>query len=479
MAGSIVWFRDDLRLADNPALTAAVRIGAPLVCLFVLDDASPGHRRPGAAARWWLHQSLDALADGLEQRGSSLVLRRGPAALVVPQLAREIGAGAVFWNRRYGAAERATDTAIKADLQRSGVEAVSFNGNLLHEPWGIATRDGGAFKVFTPFWRAVLARGEPRRPASAADALARLPAVASDRLYDWALKPVRPDWSGTIAGSWTPGEAGALGALSQFLDDGGPDYADHRDQPDKRATSRLSPHLRFGEISPAQVWHAIRHAEAVGTISGRAAEKFLSELGWREFCYHLLYAAEDLRAVNVQRRFDAFPWRHDEVGLRAWTSGKTGYPLVDAGMRELLRTGWMHNRVRMVAASFLVKHLLIDWRTGEDWFWDTLVDADPASNPASWQWVAGSGADAAPYFRIFNPIAQGERFDPEGAYVRRFVPELARLPDAWIHRPWQAPADVLAEAGVVLGSSYPAPVVDHAAARLRALAALASLDAMA
>ena len=472
MGTVVVWFRDDLRLADNPALAAAVRTGKRVVCLFVLDEASPGHRPLGAASRWWLHHSLAELTAALRRHGAALVLRRAAAAQALARLVREADAEAVFWNRRYAPAETATDTAIKRDLRQSGVEVTSFGANLLHEPWDILAKGGEPYKVFTPFWRAVRARGEPREALPAPEMLPSISALPSDRLDTWGLLPTGPDWSGGLAEAWTPGEAGARAALLRFLDGAAAGYADRRDRPDKAGTSRLSPHLRFGEVSPVQIWHAVRHAESTGALPGRDAEKILAEVGWRDFSYSLLHSAEDLAGINIQRRFDAFPWRSDAGAFRAWTKGETGYPLVDAGMRQLYQTGWMHNRVRMVAASFLVKHLLIDWRRGEEWFWDTLVDADPANNPASWQWVAGTGADAAPYFRIFNPVIQGETFDPHGAYVRRFVPELARLPDAFVQKPWQAPDSTLAQAGIRLGRDYPRPIVDHAAARRRALAAL-------
>jgi deoxyribodipyrimidine photo-lyase len=320
----------------------------------------------------------------------------------------------------------------------------------------------------------VLSLGDPHPPVPAPKKLPPLvEGIASEPVEDWKLEPTRPDWAGGLRESWTPGENEARERLADFLDDirG---YADNRDRPDKPATSRLSPHLRFGEIGAAGIFHAARFASDQGAPS-RDIEKFLSELGWREFSYHLLNHFPDLGTKNLQSRFDAFPWRDDDKALRAWQRGRTGYPIVDAGMRELWHTGWMHNRVRMVCASFLIKHLLIDWRRGEEWFWDTLVDADPANNTASWQWVAGSGADAAPYFRIFNPVLQGEKFDPDGAYVRHWVPELAKLSDKFVHKPWLASPLELAEAGVTLGKSYPQPIVDHDMARKRALAAFETI----
>jgi len=472
----LVWLRDDLRLADNPALDAAARTGRPIVLLHVLDEVSPGLRPLGAAARWWLHHSVGALAESVAARGGRLVLRRGPAEIVVPAVMAESGADTIFWNRRVGGPERAIDAALKAEIRARGETATSFHANLLHEPHRLLTKSGGPFRVFTPFWRAFLAGPAPRAPLPAP---ARLPAptvaIDGDDLADWRLRPTAPDWSGGVARTWTPGETGAGERLSAFLNQGIYSYHRERDRPDLDVTSRLSAHLRFGEISPFQVWAAV--ADAAGREDGpetAALDKFRAELGWREFSHHLLFHLPELHRHNVQPRFDAFPWRADPAFLAAWRAGRTGYPLVDAGMRELWETGTMHNRVRMVAASFLVKHGLIDWREGEAWFWDTLVDACPANNPASWQWVAGSGADAAPYFRIFNPVTQAETFDPEGSYVRRFVPELARLSAPAIHRPWAAPPAVLAAAGVRLGETWPRPIVDHAAARERALAAFAA-----
>lgn len=477
---SLVWFRDDLRVDDNPALAAAMEDGGPVLALFVLDEVSPGMRPLGGAARWWLHHSLLSLQRDLAGLGIPLLLHRGAAIEVLPRVQREAGAAAVLWNRRYEAAAIEVDRSVKERLRSDRVRAESFNGALLVEPWDVANKAGEPFRVFSPFFRAVLARGEPPAPRPLAPcngARASAPEMRSDDLADWRLLPSAPDWAGGLRDTWQPGEAGAKARLAAFLESGLADYAARRDEPGEPVTSRLSPHLRFGEISPRRVWHAARlHAEThPDTVGEKTLAKFHAELGWREFSYHLLYHFPTLRSANFQPRFDQFPWSGDEAAFAAWTRGLTGYPLVDAGMRELWHTGTMHNRVRMVVASFLVKHLMIDWRRGEAWFWDTLVDADAANNPASWQWVAGSGADAAPYFRIFNPASQGEKFDGAGLYTRRWVPELARLPDAWLFKPEEAPRDVLARAGVRLGDTYPRPLVDHAWARQRALAAFESL----
>lgn len=465
---AIVWFRSDLRIADNAALTAASR-HASVIPVYIRETASPA-RTDGAASQWWLHHSLAALAASLEALGSPLMLATGKAFEIIAMLAVQTGAEAVYWNRRYDPARIDPDMRLKTALNEAGMHAVSFPGQLLHEPTRLKTGGGGHYRVYTPFWRALEAGGEPRPALPAPERLAPPEkAVSSESLDDWNLLPTGPDWAGGLREAWTPGEAGAQARLADFLDDGIADYAEGRDVPSGDNTSRLSPHLAHGEITPTQIFEALSHAETPG--SDRDELVFRKEVGWREFSWHLLVNEPDLPQANHNRRFDDFPWAHSAVALAAWQQGRTGYPVVDAGMRQLWQTGWMHNRVRMIVASFLTKHLLIDWRRGEEWFWDTLVDADPASNAASWQWVAGCGADASPYFRIFNPILQGEKFDPDGAYVRAFVPELAKMPEKFIHKPWMAPDSVLTEAGVRLGETYPKPIVDHKAARDRALSA--------
>ena len=442
VAPSIVWFRDDLRVADHPALAAAVERGAPVVCVYVLDEESPGVRPLGGAAKWWLHGSLTALGAALDGLGARLVLRRGPAGRVIRSLVDETGAGAVFWNRRYGGPERRLDAELKQAFRDDGLVVQSFAANLLFEPWTIRTGQGTPFSVFTPFWRACMQAPEPRHPLPAPESIE--PAdVATERLDDWILLPTRPDWAAGLREAWTPGAVSAHERLHEFLADDLADYADGRDQPARTVTSRLSPRLRWGELSPHEVWHAMRERR----VHGEGANRFRTELGWREFAWHVLFHAPELATTNWRAEFDAFPWpRLHPTALRAWEQGRTGVPLVDAGMRELWATGTMHNRVRMVVASFLTKNLLIDWRRGEQWFWDTLVDADAASNPFNWQWVAGSGADAAPYFRVFNPELQATKFDPDGAYVRRWVPEIGT-------------------------DEYPEPIVDLKQTRAAALAA--------
>jgi deoxyribodipyrimidine photo-lyase len=474
---ALVWFRDDHRLSDHPALAAAAASGRPVLCLAVLDETSPGTRPLGGAARWWLHGSLDALDRSLRARGAELCLFEGPAADIVPEVAARTQASLVTWNRRHTRAEAAIDDATEAKLRSRGIAVESFSGRYLNEPGSVRSKADRPFMVFTPYLRAVRSRGEPAAPTPAPRRIRGAAAGCLDgmrvELASLGLEPTHPDWAAPFRALWRRGEAAAQDRLSDFLAERFSGYAHNRDRPGLEGTSRLSPHLRFGEISPRQVWHAVTAAARANPASGRESDvdKLLAEVVWRDFSAEQLAAFPELASTPHDRRFDRFPWRDDAAALKAWQRGRTGYPIVDAGMRQLWRTGWMHNRVRMIAASFLVKHLLLDWRHGEAWFWDTLVDADPANNAFSWQWIAGSGPDASPFHRIFSPLAQGETFDNEGAYVRRYVPELARLPDAFIHRPWDAPAALLAEAGVALGDTYPEPIVRHEAARTRALAA--------
>lgn len=473
---ALLWFRDDLRLSDNPALSAAVADGSPLLCFFILDESSQDIRPLGSASRWWLHGSLEALDKSLRSLGGRLILFRGPAEDVINRIVAATAPSALFWNRRYQAAEIAIDGAVKAKLHERGIAVRSFNGRLLHEPWEIRNQADKPFQIFTPYLRAVSARSiAGPLPAPTKMSPGHWPPAVLDSsvsLTELRLHPTRPDWSKKFSQYWKQGETAAQEALDLFLESSLCSYGERRDNPGAESTSRLSPHLRFGEISPRQLWHA-------ATIRGSGHEtgtaKFLSEVVWRDFCHQQLYASPDLGRAPYDPRFAHFPWSEDGVALNAWRKGLTGYPIVDAGMRQLWRTGWVHNRVRMIVGSFLVKHLLIDWRRGETWFWDTLVDADPANNAFNWQWIAGSGPDSAPFHRIFNPVTQGEKFDPAGDYVRMFVPELSALPANVIHRPWKATHNVLHAAGVELGGTYPRPVVDHGAARERALRAFRSM----
>ncbi len=465
----ICWFRQDLRLADHPSLTAAVKSGAVVIPVYILDEDPSAQWKPGGASRWWLHHSLERLSIALEAVGSRLILRSGSPHSVLAKLAMETNATQVQWTRCYEPAARALDDIVKATLEKQNVTCKRFAGTLMFEPEEIATGSGTPYKVYTPFWRACLAASAGIKPLKTPKAFA-VPAKwpKSDQLKDWSLLPTKPDWSAGFDALWTPGENGAQAKLKTFLSGAVTDYAGDRDRPDRPGTSQLSPHLHFGEISPRQVWTATQHAAArSGDDNGTA--KFLAEIGWREFTHHLLYHWPTLPEEPFRPEFVEFPWTRNAGHLKAWQKGQTGYPVVDAGMRQLWQTGWMHNRVRMIVASFLIKHLLIPWQDGEAWFWDTLVDANLASNAAGWQWVAGSGADASPYFRIFNPITQGKKFDPDGKYVREFVPELAELPSNFIHEPWTADPVTLRASGVVLGETYPEPIVDHAEARKRAL----------
>jgi deoxyribodipyrimidine photo-lyase len=474
-APTIVWFRDDLRLADNPALRAAIDAGRPVIPVFIHETGPDGLRPLGAAAKWWLYGSLEALDASLRKLGSRLVLTEGEALGVLKSLVDATGAGELVWNRRYHPYAREVDARIKAAIEADGRRARSFNGSLLIEPWEVETGSGTFYRVYSPFARAARQKFGFVAPLPAPGGAIPAPAAWPDSLSLPALglRPTTPDWAGGLRETWAQGETAAREALSGFIDERLVLYKAKRDFAAVEATSRLSPHLRFGEVSPRTVWSALSHVAdtASGATERQSAEKFLSELLWREFSHHILYHLPPLEQANVQDKFDAFPWHQSDDRLAAWEKGMTGYPIVDAGMRQLWQTGWMHNRVRMVVASFLTKDLLVDWRDGEAWFWNTLVDADPANNPASWQWVSGSGADAAPYFRVFNPVLQGRKFDPEGAYVRAFVPELAKLPAKYVHEPWTAPGEVLEDAGVILGQTYPERIVDHAAARKRALEA--------
>ncbi|WP_309605025.1 deoxyribodipyrimidine photo-lyase [Phenylobacterium sp.] len=468
----LVWFRRDLRLTDNPALAHALSTGETIVPVFIRDDEDAGDGSPGAASRWWLDGSLQALDADLRRRGGGgLVYRTGPAEAVVAALIEETGARAVVWNRVYEPWAMRRDSRLKAALKTKGVAARSFNATLLCEPGWLRNKQREPYKVFTPFWRALRATVQTPPGLPAPDRVANDATAPSERLEDWRLRPTRPDWASGLAAEWSPGEAGAARRLEAFVGQAVFDYADQRNLPALAGTSRLSPHLHFGEIGPWQVWRAATTAAqaTVGDPFPGGVETFLSELAWREFSAHLLFHVPTLPTAALKPEYDRVAWRDDPPALEAWRRGRTGYPIVDAGLRELWATGWMHNRVRMIVASFLIKDLLIDWRQGAAWFWDTLVDADLANNAASWQWVAGSGADAAPYFRVFNPVSQGQTFDPTGAYVRRWAPELAGLPDTLIHAPWTATPDQLSKAGVVLGRDYPAPIVDHAVARHRAL----------
>ncbi len=474
---TIVWFRQDLRVQDNPALQAAADRGNAVIPVYIHAPHAEGDWMPGAASRLWLRQSLESLGKDLRQLGSRLIIRRGESLKELRYLIREMQANTVYWNRRYEPAIVERDKVVKSGLASDDIEVASFNGALLYEPWEIETKDGSPYRVFTAFWKACLGSGDPAEPLPAPERLARPRQWPEGvELSDLALEP-KVNWDADIRNAWTPGSEGAETRLQEFLDEALRQYSEGRNRPDMDGSSRLSPHLHYGEISPRQVWGAVKGRAALysSKSSKESARVFLAELGWREFAHHLLYHFPYTTEEPLRDEFARFPWMSDKKGLRAWQRGETGYPIVDAGMRQLWAIGWMHNRVRMIVASFLVKHLLIPWQHGAEWFWDTLVDADLANNTLGWQWTAGCGADAAPYFRIFNPILQGKKYDPNGEYVRQWVPELAPLPTQYIHCPWEAPEGTLADAGIKLGRDYPKPIVDHGEARERALAAFGTI----
>ncbi len=472
----LVWFRDDHRIADHPALTAAVETGAPVLCAFIFDESSQGLRPLGGASRWWLHGSLGALGLALAERGAELRIFRGAATEVMQRIAAGVKPRAVFWSRRYQAAEIAIDQSIERQLTAAGIRVETSNGRLLHEPGALTTKSGTPFQVYGPYLRAVMAAPAPRKPLPAPKAIMggtwpKALVKASATLESLSLEPRKPNWAQGFHDVWTRGEAAGQERLARFLKEAVRGYAENRNRPALLGTSRLSPHLRFGEVSPRQIWHAAKAAAEAGAVPEPDVEKLLGEVIWRDFSYGLLQRIPDLATAHYNPRFNRLRFRSDRADLEAWRQARTGYPIVDAGLRQLWRTGWMHNRVRMIVASFLVKNLLIDWRRGEEWFWDTLVDADPANNAFSWQWIAGSGPDSAPFHRIFNPVAQGQKFDPEGDYIRVHVPELSRLPASHIHRPWEASAAILRKAGITLGDTYPKPIVEHGETRDRALQA--------
>ena len=448
-----------------------------MIPVFLFAPGEEGDWPPGAASRWWLHHSLAQLEASLQKLDLRLIVRpAGDSLATLRALVRETDAAAVYWNRRWEPASMARDTHVKQALRADGLEVRSFNAALLREPTALRTQTGDSYKVFTPYWKACLRLGDPPRPLPVPALHAPAAWPKSDSLDSLDLLP-KLDWAVGFGAVWKPGEIGAHANLERFLEAALPAYPEARDIPAVAGTSLLSPHLHFGEISPRQIWHALHDRLNVDPRGGatRGGEKFLAEVGWREFAHQLLYFFPHTPAAPLHAQFARFPWRKAPAALKAWQRGRTGYPFVDAGMRELWATGYMHNRVRMIVGSFLVKDLLLPWQQGAAWFWDTLVDADLANNTLGWQWVAGCGADASPYFRIFNPVTQGKKFDANGDYIRRWVPELAKLSDKWIHEPWLAPAEELARAGLTLGKDYPRPIVDHAEARDRALEALATM----
>ncbi|CAN5512730.1 deoxyribodipyrimidine photo-lyase [soil metagenome] len=516
---ALFWFRQDLRLADNPGLLAAIKWAkekkGDLILVYIWAPDEEGAWPPGGATKVWLHQSLEALSEDIKKLGSRLIIveagkdkgKGHPSSLNVLQtLASKFEAGAVFWNRRYEPSAIERDKVVKATLKAAGLVVETFNGALLIEPWQVATKEGKPYQVFTPYWRTCLGQiqvdleppleapkkfpsskvtSEKSATGKTTPAKSSADKSASEEIekleFESTLSDLNllPDinWEKGIIEAWMPGERGALKQLDKFLNDGLDDYSEMRNRPDIEGVSRLSPHLHFGEISPRSLWFIVKEKAAhfKNEKSKAAALFYLREVGWREFSHHLLYYFPQTPTEPLRGDFKLFPWEKNPEALKAWQKGLTGYPIVDAGMRELWHTGIMHNRVRMIVASFLVKHLRLPWLAGAKWFWDTLVDADLAQNTMGWQWSAGCGADAAPYFRVFNPILQGEKFDTDGAYVRKWVPELAKMKSKYIHKPWEAPPLELMAAGVTLGENYPLPIVEHGEARNLALAAFQKL----
>lgn len=459
----IIWLRNDLRLKDQPCFFEAAKRKKAIIPVYIYAPEEEGKWPFGAAAQWWLHHSLQSLKKDLKEQGVNLIIRKGNSLHQIEDLIKKSNAEAVFWTRRYEPYAIERDTKVKSALKNLNVEAISFNGQLLYEPWTISNKQGKPFQVFTPFYNHCLSLQPPREPISITKLIPCKNRIESLSIEALKLLP-KIHWDKGLQERWTPGENAAHSMLNQFLKNSISNYVATRDFPAlEQGVSHLSPYLHFGEISPYQIWHAAKDK--------KNTEIYLRQLIWREFAHHLLYHFPFMPEKPLKENFKKFPWNYDNELLTKWQKGRTGYPIVDAGMRELWKTGWMHNRVRMIVGSFLVKDLLLPWQEGEKWFWDTLVDADMANNCFGWQWVAGSGADAAPYFRIFNPITQSEKFDPEGEYIRKYIPELKALSNEWIHRPWEAPPLILKQAAITLGKDYPEPCVDHQKARERALQA--------
>ncbi len=471
--GTIVWFRRDLRLTDNYALTQACEKNDPVYPVFIYDPASESPWEPGGALKWWLHESLSALKTELHRHNTELIIREGDSLTVLRELIKETGATSVYWNRLYEPTNIPRDTDIKKKLNDDNIDAKSFTGYLLFEPQEIKTKAGDPYKVFTPFWNYMSSLDDPPAPLEKPSFVNPGAYPKSLDIEDLKLLP-QIKWYDGFSDLWTPGSKGAWSRIEEYTPEGLGRYGSNRNDPSVDGTSRLSPHLHWGEISPTEVWYRVKGLLESGqltTSQKKSAWGYLRQLGWREFSAHLLFHFNHLDLKPLRPEFKEFPWKKNRKAFEAWQKGQTGYPIVDAGMRQLWKTGWMHNRVRMITASFLVKHLLIPWQEGAKWFWDTLVDADLGNNTMGWQWTAGCGADAAPYFRIFNPITQGEKFDPKGEYTRVWVPELKEMPAKYLYKPWEAPSAILDSANVKLGKNYPNRIVEHKVGREEALAA--------
>jgi deoxyribodipyrimidine photo-lyase len=475
MQNALIWFRQDLRLTDNQAFFEACKNSNNITAIYIHDETPP-IRPLGGASKWWLHHSLASLQNDLAEYGINLVIKTGNSLEVLQGLFDQKTFNTIYWNRLYEPYYTARDAKIKDSLKAQNINVQSFNGSLLTEPWVVKNGSGEYFKVFTPYYKSCLANHQPPEPLAKPEVKKyQTKNIAGISLQSLDFLPTKPNWATGFNTYFTVGEAGAKQRFLDFLDNKIEHYGEKRDYAGEDFTSKISPHLHFGEISPNLIYYACRQEQELNGHKSKGVEKFVAEIYWREFSYNLLYNYPNLPEQNFRADFNNFPWLEDAEALKKWQKGQTGYPIVDAGLRELWHTGWMHNRVRMIVGSFLTKDLVQHWKHGENWFWDCLVDADAASNAASWQWVAGSGADAAPYFRIFNPITQGEKFDANGDYVRKWCPELKHLPNEFIHCPWKAPELVLRAANVQLGKNYPKPIVDHAKSRDIALNAFASI----
>ncbi|OJU82236.1 MAG: deoxyribodipyrimidine photolyase [Chlamydia sp. 32-24] len=459
----IIWFRQDLRVEDHPALQEAIDKSHHIVPLYIYSEEEKNKWKIGAASKWWLHHSLESLSNDLKSLNLKLIIRKGDPEEELKKIIKESQSKAVYWSRMYEPFTIKRDTKIKQALSQ-GIEVKTFKSSLLFEPWDILNKQGKPFQVFTAFWKSCLAKESSFELSK----ISKKPSISTPKLHSLTIDELellpKIHWDKGIAATWHPGTANAKKYVKEFIEKEIVNYKEDRDFPSLPGVSHMSPYLHFGEISPKMIWQM-----ALEKHDFAKEESYLRQLGWREFGYHLLYHFPFTTENPLQENFTKFEWVKNESHLKAWQKGKTGYPFVDAGMRQLWKTGWMHNRLRLVVGSFLVKDLLINWKEGSKWFWDTLVDADLANNTLGWQWVGGCGADAAPYFRIFNPVLQSEKFDPKGEFIRKWIPEIAALPDKWLHKPWEAPEDELRKAGITLGDNYPYPIVNHEEARKKAL----------